>query len=148
MNAELSRIAECAGALMDRIPAAEVGRRLGHATSTITRRTGHPALGDVLNWPAREFLTLAMSDEILGQAVMDCLTSNARNQLPARSVVSDLMADCGASAAVHAQVIDALSDGKISPVEAASLRQKILERQEIEATVLRSLAAVSRGGPA
>jgi hypothetical protein len=146
MNAELSRIADCAATLLDRIPAAEIGRRLGHATSTITRRSGHAALGDPLNWPAREFLTLAMSDEILGQAILDCLNSSAR-PLPMRSVVSDLMADCGASAAFHAQVMDALSDGRISPSEAAALRQRILERQEIEATALRSLAAVAQGKP-
>lgn len=116
MNATdpLHAVAEAAEGVRDRLAAAEIGRHLGHACSTITRRGDLP----VVRWPFAEVLTLARQDERLGSAVVALLTrAPQRPRGSSTDLPAAVCAELVQAAELAAAWVSANADGVIRRAE-------------------------------
>ena len=106
----LHPVAEAGEGVRDRLAAAEVGRQLGHATSTVTRRGSLP----VIDWPASEVLRLALRDERLSAAIVAVLTNTPMPvRGSARALPADIAAEITRGADLAAAWVSASADGRL-----------------------------------
>jgi len=127
--------------LLGRVPHAEVGRWLGVAGTTITRR------GDDLHgWPADDVLRLAAHDDDLALALSRCGTGVASEQPQPVRAVGELLAEIESGGELAREIGATLRDGRVRPDEARRLRRLIQGRQRTEASLLADLRAIEGGG--
>ena len=107
-------VAEAAEGVRDRNAAAEIGRHLGHATSTVTRRGHLP----VLEWSAAEVLRLARHDERLGAAVTAYIAAApVAPRGDAAALPSDIAREITRGAALASAWVAASADGRLDRAE-------------------------------
>lgn len=128
----------------DRVAAAEIGRRLDLCTSTISRdRKDAP----IESWSFAEVVELIRTDELLRHVLNDYLDGgHGCGTADPRLLAGDLAREVQATADLHATVMSAQADGKIDPRERALIRQRILDRQNTDAALLRDLEAMDAKG--
>jgi hypothetical protein len=132
----LRPLSEAFAQFRDRIAAAEIGRRLDLSTSTISRdRKDSP----VESW---SFAELIRTDELLRHVLTDYLDGGHSSSADPRLLAADLAREVQATADLHCTVMAAQADGKIDPRERALIRQRILDRQNTDAALLRDLEAM------
>lgn len=137
----LRPLSEAFAQFRDRIAAAEIGRRLDLSTSTISRdRKDAP----VESWSFAEVVELIRTDELLRHVLSDYLDGGHSSSADPRLLAADLAREVQATADLHCTVMAAQADGKIDPRERALIRQRILDRQNTDAALLRDLEAMDQ----
>lgn len=141
LDGALHGVAEAAEGVRDRLAAAELGRRLGRATSTVTRRESLP----VIDWPASEVLRLARGDDRLHAAVVAYLTTSPA---PVRGDASALPVDVSAqlthAAALASTWVAVAADGRVDRDELRRiLAAADLARESIDALISDARAALA-----
>ncbi len=137
----LRSLAEAFEVFQERVPAAEIARRLDLSTSTISReRKDKPILG----WSFAEVIALARSDELLGNAVREFLSGGDIAGCDPQRLAADMDKEMEQTSELHRTVMRATADGKITPIERAQIRDAILVRQNTEAALLRDLEAMDQ----
>lgn len=124
----------------DRVAAAEIGRRLDLPTSSVSRdRKDKP----VAAWSFAEVIELARTDELLARAVREYLDDahDAPACDPAR-LADDMGREIQATAELHSTVMRAQADGRVDARERALIRQRLMERQNADAAILRDMDAM------
>jgi hypothetical protein len=132
-----AEVAVALTALLARVPHTEVGRCLGVAGTTITRRGE-----DLRSWPADDLLRLAAHDADLALALSRCGTGvEAEEPQPVRAVAS-LLDEVEAGGELTREIASVLRDGRVTVAEAKTLRLLLTARQRAEHQLLRDLAAI------
>jgi hypothetical protein len=136
----LRPLSEAFAQFRDRVAAAEIGRRLDLATSTISRdRRDIPMEA----WAFAEVAELIRGDELLRHALESYLDSaHGAAAADPKHLAADLAREVQATADLHGAVMAAQADGKIDTRERAQIRQRILDRQGTDAALLRDLDAM------
>lgn len=137
----LRSLSEVLEHFQDRVPAAEIARRLNLSTSTISRdRKDKP----ILTWSFEEVMVLARSDEMVGRAMRDFLDGAVSGTvLPdPKRFTADFALEISASARLHATVIEAMADGKIDARERALIREGAIDCENAIGAVLKNLEAM------
>jgi hypothetical protein len=134
-------VAQALADLLVRVAHSEVGRWLGVAQTTISRRGE-----DLRAWPADDLLRLCAHDAPLAEALVRCGTGGPEWQQaePVRAV-SELLAEVEAGGGLAAEIARTLTDGKIRPAEAKALRLRVEQRQRAERALLIDLRAIEAG---
>lgn len=126
-------------ALLDREGQRGVGRLLGLDHSQVSRRGL-----DLDRWTVAELVDLLAGDAAYRARVAQALSTGAQGT--AATATRDAMAEVGLAAQTSGAIAEALSDGRISPSEAAAIRQRILmARVHEDAHLLPALAEIERG---
>lgn len=122
--------------------AREIGARLGHAGTTISRRGG-----DLRQWPADELLLLAAKVPEIGEAVREFLTGSVIAGDAGR-VDTDLMDGLAALGQTIAHMAAAMRDRHCDVREAARLLPLVQQAQVELAQAAKDLAEHVRRGAA
>lgn len=125
----------------ERVAPAEIARRLDLSPSTVSRdRRDKP----IVSWSFGEVIELARSDELLARAVREYLDGACAGASLAdpRRLATDMAEEIKASAELHSAVLVAQADGRIDAREREAIRQKIIDRQNSDAALLRDLEAM------
>lgn len=134
------RICQALADVLDQNSAADLGNKLGHAPSTISRREA-----TLKSWPADELLLLAVDDNALARSIRTYLTGELEREGQAIAITSDLSADIGNSAKVNIKIAEAIADNKISVAEARGIISALQERRRHEdERLIPDLVAVTR----
>jgi hypothetical protein len=133
-------VASALAHLLARTSAAEAGRWLGVADTTITRRGD-----DLRTWPADDLLRLSGHDADLAQALARCGSGvEAEQPEPVRAIPA-LLAEIESGGELTREIAAVLRDNRVSSTEARRLRKLIEARHAEEHTLLVDLAAIEGG---
>lgn len=133
-------VAVALAALLGRVQHTEVGRWLGLAQTTVSRRGE-----DLRNWPADDVLRLAAHDDDMALAVSRCGTGVEDDAPEPVRAIGELLAEVESGAELTREIARTLRDGRVRPGEAQALRRLIIARQRAESKLLSDLAAIEGG---
>jgi hypothetical protein len=137
-----ARISEALDQHLLNASAREIGARLGHAGTTISRRGG-----DLRQWPADELLHLATKVPEIGEAVREFL-SGAEVSGDARRVDQSVLHGLAALGQTIATMAEAMANGHCDVREAARLLPLVQQAQVQLAQAAKDLAEQVRRGAA
>lgn len=116
MSAALSRVAQALAGFLVEHSASDIGRRLGHHSSTVSRR------GDELrHWSADEVLILAQDSPELAQSIQAAVTRTPDRPGDAAAATSDALALVERLGSQVSELVAAVRDGHIDGTEARAL---------------------------
>jgi hypothetical protein len=133
-------VAVALAALLVRVPHTEIGRWLGVAGTTITRRGE-----DLRSWPSDDLLRLAAHSADVATALYLCGSGIETDTPEPVRVVGELLAQVEAGGELMREIAAALRDNRVNAAEARRLRQLITARHRDERTLLGDLAAIEGG---
>ncbi len=136
-----ARIAQALGDIIADEGTRSVGERVGCSSSTVSRR------GDSLEqWPSRDLLDLAASAPRLAAAISAFLGGYQVDIPRPLRAMAELSAELATLGRTTTAIAEAMSDGAITPAEAAGIATQIRASHDQEQQLLRDLDALASGG--
>lgn len=133
-------VASALSQLLARTSAAEAGRWLGVADTTITRRGD-----DLRTWPADDLLRLGGHDADLALALSRCGSGVESASAEPMRAIPALLSEIESGGELTREIAAVLRDGRVKPAEARRLRKLIEARHHEEHTLLVDMAAIEGG---
>lgn len=134
-------IAEAAEGVRDRLSLHELGRRIGHAHSTVLRRDHLP----VIDWPARDLVKLAVTEPELRDAITAALMGMPQPSGEGRHLPSALVVDANATEKLNVAIREAYADNRLTVAEIDHIMTLVAQRQASDRALVADLRA-KRGG--